>query len=186
HEHGVGTGRHRSAGENADRLAIGDRLQRRMTGGDAIDHREARLARACEAGVPHPEAVDGGIVERRQGGPRDHVGGEPPPGAPVELTALGLDDGSNPLGKQPFDLLHGKRWAAEGEAVVGELRHQTLPPQPASAATGTARASIRSATASTSSSATTGTRACGTGASDATATMCGSSGWSDGLPTAAR
>src|SRR5262249_40274206 len=104
----------------------------------------------------------------------------------VEPHPLDLGNRGDPRGEQTLDFLNREQRAAEGETVVGKLRHQEPPSQPPSAASGTALASIRSATASTSSSATTGTRAGGGAASDATATMCGSSGWSDGLPIAAR
>ena len=53
-------------------------------------------------------------------------------------------------------------------------------------ATGTACLSSRSAIASISLRSTTGTRACGNALSEATATMCGSSGWISGLPLAMR
>ena len=77
HEHGIGPGRHRRAGEYADRRAGAER-RRLPAGGDAVGDRKPRLAVRVEVGVAHRVAVDRRIVERRQAQRRDHVGGEHP------------------------------------------------------------------------------------------------------------
>ncbi len=65
HEHGIGAGRHRRAGENADRFAGLDRMARGVAGGDPIDDGEPLLAVGIEIAAAHRITVDRGIIERR-------------------------------------------------------------------------------------------------------------------------
>ena len=73
HEHRVGAGRHRRAGEDADRLAGADRTRRGAAGGQPSADRKPGFGLGREIAVPHRIAIDGGIVERRQVDRRDHV-----------------------------------------------------------------------------------------------------------------
>ncbi len=105
------------------------------------------------------------------------------PRASLSATRLGFGNRRHALVDQPLDIIDGEQRAAESEAVVGELGHQLT--SSSTASSGLAFATRMSATASTSSSDTTCTRAA-TGPSLAIATMFGSSGASSGLPTEAR
>ena len=73
HEHGIGAGRHRRAGENADRLARLERAVGTRAGGDAAGDRQPGFAVGIQIGVAHGIAIDRGIIERRQIDRRRHV-----------------------------------------------------------------------------------------------------------------
>ncbi len=186
HEHGVGARGHRGAGEDANGLALARRPRRGAPRGEAVGHDEPRLAGRLEIGVADRVAVDGRIIERRQIERGDDFLGQHATRGMIEAHPFDLSDWAHALEHQPFDVLDQEQRAAEGEAIVGKLRHQPLPARSFGIATGAARASIVSRMASTSSIASTGTRAEGSGRSDAIATMLGSSGWSSGLPTDSR
>ena len=89
---------------------------------------------------------------------------------------LDLGDRHNPLGDHALHLVEPKQWPGERETVVGELRHYTPRAVAAAELTGTACLSKRSAIASISLRSTTGRFVFGKATSEATATMCGSSG----------
>ena len=127
HEHGVGARRHGRAGEDTHRLTRPDRLRRGMSGRDAVDHREARLAGGGEVGVTDGKAVDGGIVERRQVDGGNEIGGEHAAGSFVQIQPLGLAHRRDALREQPLDVIDRKQRPAEREAIVGKLRHHRLP-----------------------------------------------------------
>src|SRR4051812_17771471 len=97
---------------------------------------------------------------------------------------FGLGNRRDPLVDQPLDIVDREQRSAERKAIVGELSHQACT-RATTASRGCAFAIRSSATASISSSETTGTRAA-TGPSLATATTFGSSGASSGFPTTAR
>src|SRR5205085_8146204 len=139
-----------------------------------------------EIGVADRIAIDGGIIERRQIDRSDDVLGQRAARGSIEAHPLDLGDRLDALEHQPFDILDREQRPAEGEAIVGELRHHPASARCSTRSTGAAWASTVSRTASMSSIASTGIRAEGSGRSDAIATMFGSSGWSSGLPKASR
>ena len=152
-------------------------------GGEPVGDPQRRFALRADIGVPHRVAIHRGVVERRQVDRRDDIGGKHAAARVLERHRLGLRDRRHALIDQPLDILDREQRAAEGEAVVGELGHQLI--SSSTASSGLAFATRISATASTSSSDTTCTRAA-TGPSLAIATMFGSSGARSGLPTDAR
>src|SRR5262249_55162308 len=104
----------------------------------------------------------------------------------MERNRLDPGDRRDALADDALDLVHRQQRTREGEAVVGELRHHPCPACASTAWIGAACRIRRSAMRPTSARPTTGTRAAGSGSSDATAMIAGSSGGSSGLPTAAR
>ena len=158
-------------------------VRRGTAGGHALDHREAGLVLGVEIGVAHGVAVDRGIVERRQIDRRDDVARDHAPVRGLERNGFDLRDRRNPLADDALDLVDRKQRAGEREAVVGELRHHRLSACARTAASGAACRIRMSAMRSMSSRSTTGTRAAGSGASEAMATIAGSSGCRSGLPT---
>jgi hypothetical protein len=185
HEHGVGALGHRRAGEDTDRLARVDGLRRSAARGQPVDNRERRLVLRANVRVAHRIAIDRRVVERRQVDRRDHACGKHAGARILQRDRLDFGDRRHALIDQPLDVVDREQRPAEREAIVGELGHQALRTRAITASSGTAFATRISATASASSSDTTGTRAA-TGPSLAIATMFGSSGASSGLPTAAR
>src|SRR5207248_5937678 len=134
----------------------------------------------------HGVAVDRGIVERRQIDRRQNVARKHTSVRGVEGNGFDLPDRRNPLADDPLHLVHRKQRTREREAVVGQLRHHRLSACARTAAIGAACRIRMSATRSMLSISTTGTRAAGNGASEAMATIAGSSGCMSGLPTLAR
>src|SRR5215210_7982125 len=134
--------------------------------------------------MPHRVAVDGRIIERRQIQRRDHVACDHATTSLRERGLFRLRDRSHALADQPLHLGERQQGSGKREAILAELCHQQASANKASR--GAAWTSSRSTTLSISSRFTTGTRADGTGWSDAIATMCGSSGCSNGLPKLAR
>jgi hypothetical protein len=98
-----------------------------VSGRDAVDYREARLARGGKVGVTHGKAIDGGIVERRQVDGGNEIGGKHAAGSFVQIHLLGLAHRRDALGEQPLDVIDRKQRPAEREAIIGKLRHHRLP-----------------------------------------------------------
>ena len=186
HEDGIGARRHRRAGEDADCRTRRQRERGGPARGHALDHREPGLGFAIEIGVAHGVAVHCGIVERRQIDRREQVARNHAPVRRLERNGFDVGNRRNARADDALDLLHRKQRTRERETIVGQLRHQGIPACASTAAIGAACRIRMSTIRSTSSRSRTGTRACGNGASDATATIAGSSGWSSGLPSAAR
>src|SRR6185437_10456007 len=132
-----------------------------------------------EVGVAHGIADDRRIIERRQIDRRLDIGGGDAAMRSAQRHAFGFRNRRAPLSDQPLHVAQRQQRAGKGEAVVGKLRHYFF-------STGTACLSNKSAIASISLRSTTGTRAAGKALSEATATMCGSSGCISGLPLATR
>ncbi len=120
--------RHRRAGEDADRLAGGERARGGTARGHPLDHGQPRLARGSEIGVAHRVAVDRRIVERRQIDGRHHVAREHAAARRrLSATRLDLGDRRDALADDALDLVDRQQRAREREAVVGELRHHAGP-----------------------------------------------------------
>src|SRR4051812_25980011 len=132
--------------------------------------------------MAHSVTIDRRIIEWRQIDRRKNVGSDDATASGSERHRLDFLHWRDALINQPLHLLERHQRSGECEAVVGELRHQ-LTFNPAS---GTACLSSASATASISLRSIAGSLVSGTGASDAMATICGSSGCNGGLPFALR
>src|SRR5215472_3316472 len=126
--------------------------------------------------MAHGIAVHGGIVEGRQVNGRHHLARNHAPARGMKRHRLDLGDRYHTLADDALDLVHREQRTREGEAVIGELRHHPCPACAHTAWIGAACRIKMSAIRSTSSRSTTGTRAAGSGSSDATATIAGSSG----------
>ncbi len=158
HEHGVGAGRHRRAGEDArsprcapsGAAAALPAVRRPVT-------REPRFALGIEIAVAHRVAVDRGVVERRQVERRDHVRGQHPSARRREAHRLCFAHRLHALGDHPLHVRDRQQRPREREAVVGELRHQALRIACAALCSGVACFSSTSAICSMSSRSTTGT-----------------------------
>src|SRR5262249_23494741 len=135
--------------------------------------------------VPDRIPIDRRIIERRKVHRRLDVRGNDPAPRAMQRHAFGLGDRRNALADQPFHLFQTEQRSRKRKTVIAELCHHRLRVAAASA-TGTACLSKRSAMASMSLRSITGTLACGSGISEATATTCESSGWISDLPLAAR
>src|SRR5262249_19833168 len=144
------------------------------------------VALAREVGMAHGVAVDRRIVERRQIERRQHIVCDHAAVGGAERHALDIGDRRDPLADHALGLLDRQERPGEGEAVVGELRHQVCSISPGTEVSGAACRIKISVTPSMSSSATTGTLTCGSGTSEATAITAGSFGAISGMPTAAR
>ena len=123
HENRVETRRQRRASEDPHRAALRHGTLERGAGRNPPDDREHGLAARDEIGEAHRVPVDGGVVEGRQvEGRRDVLGQH----APVGLDERHVFDGGgdrDTLGDQRLRLVDGHELAAEGEAVIRELRH---------------------------------------------------------------
>ena len=120
-------GRHRRAGEDADRFAGTERAGGGAAGGDAVDDLEPRVARRRQVGMADGKAVDRGIVERRQVDRRDDILRDHAAARGGKRHGLGLGHRRDALGDQPLHLGDRQQRAAERKAIVGELRHQAAP-----------------------------------------------------------
>ncbi len=124
HQHRVGTLRQERAGEDADRACAARVLAQRMTGGGAAHDGQHGLAAGHEIGEAHGIAVDRDIVGGRHVARRDQRLGEDAAGRVFQRNALGFGDAAT-----SFSFSSAKRGgrrhqlAAEGEAIVTELRH---------------------------------------------------------------
>ena len=176
HEDGIGALRHRRAGEDAGGLAGPEAALRRTPRGDALDDGEPRVALHVEIGVPHRVAVDRRIIERRQVDRRHQIARKNPSARGGQWNGFDLGDRNHAFGNDLLDLRHRQQGAGERKAVVGELRHQPRSSSVSTSSRAAACRTITSAMRSTSSRSTTGTVTCGSGTSDATATIARSSG----------
>src|SRR5271167_4107496 len=157
-----------------------------MPGSDAVDDRQPRFAFGIESGGAHSVTVHGGIIERRHIDRGDDVLGQYATHRLAQCHGFAFADRHDALDNQTFGIGDRKQRAVEGEAIVAELRHYASLRGGPICSSGSASASNTLAMPSKSSSISTGTSACGNGASVATATMQSSSGCNSGLPTVAR
>src|SRR5580704_12866306 len=162
------------------------RVRGAMSGSDAIDDGEARLAFGIEIGGAHRIAVHGGIIERRHIDRSDDVLGQYATCRLAQCHGLEAAHRRDAFGNQTLGVGDGQQRAVEGEAIVAELRHYASSRGGPICSSGSASASNTLAIPSKSSSISTGTCACGSGASVATAMIQSSSRCSSGLPTVAR
>ncbi len=123
HEHGVGAVGHRRAGKDPNRLAPLDRLACRRAGLNATHDLKRPLLALRQVAAAHGITVDGGIGERRQRQRRLKIAGENPPIGPGERNALDLRHRGYPRGDDGNGLIDRHHRPAEGEAIVGQLRH---------------------------------------------------------------
>ena len=128
HQHRVGAGRHRRAGEDADRLSARRRPVRALPGRDPPAHGQPGIAVPVEVVEIDRVAVDRRVVVRRNRERRRQIGGEDPAARPPQRNGLAAGDDIEPLREQRERLAGGHQRAAEGEAVVGELRHRQAAP----------------------------------------------------------
>ena len=139
HEHGVGAGRHRRAGEDADGLAGLDRQRRVGAGGQPAGDDEPRV------GIRHRDRR-GAPRSRRRRNCRTAAGRparstSPPstrPRAPVSGTRSVSATGvmRSPISRSMSS--SRKQRTGKREAVVGELRHQRAPRRRRLGSSGTA------------------------------------------------
>ena len=123
HEHGVGAGRHRRAGEDANRLAAHGRAPERVPGGSPPGAGQPRVLCGIEVVEEDRIAVDGGIVVRRHGAFRDHGLRQDAPVRRAQVDRLGLGNGMDDALKLGQRFRRRGQRTAEGEAVVAKLRH---------------------------------------------------------------
>src|ERR1700712_367114 len=189
HEHGVGALRHRRAGEYPRGVAGPDRFTRRRAGLDASGHDKGGLRLGRKIAATDGIAVDRGIGERRQRQRRRNACRENPPVRRGEPDRLDLPHRRDPRGDDADGLVDRHHRAAEGKAIVRQLRHlapQLLrAPSASTSSTGIANRCIIAAMAGMSSRWATGS-AVSTAVSAAIAAMAGSPGNSSGLPLAPR
>ena len=165
HHHRVGARGHRRAGKDADRLAAFDVADERMPRRGAPGHRQHRVAVGLQIGMGDGIAVDRAVGVRRQIHTGDEILRQNAACGLSERHGLRLDHRCHPLGDQRQGGVDAQQRPAKGKAIVAQLRHQSGP--------GWAR--MKSAIAEISASDNRGN---GTPrfSSEATATICGSSG----------
>ena len=96
----------------------------RMAGGSAARHRQRRRPLGREIGEAHGIAIDRGVVVRRHIAGRDERRREDASGRVLERDGLdlGQGQGQGPDAVERFRARH--QAAAEGEAIIAELRHR--------------------------------------------------------------
>ncbi len=124
HEDGVRAGGDGGAGENAPGGPPRERLGCRRPGREAPRHRQARSP--VQIREAHRVPVHGRVVERRQVEGGDHVCGEHAAIGGLQPDLLDLGNAAC-VGRDKGECrVDRQELAAEGEAVVGELRHRPL------------------------------------------------------------
>ena len=165
HHHRVGAVRHRRAGEDPDRLAANGRAVERVAGGGAPADGQYRVLVGQQIGMRYRVAINRAVGVRRNIHLRDQVAGENAAARLAERRRRLLDDRRHPLIDQLERRIDPEQGAAEGEAILAQLRHHPNPRW----------SSMKPAIAAGSASESNGNGAAN-GSSEAIATMCGSSG----------
>ena len=168
------------------RFAGGKRARGPRTRKHALDDLEARLGAGADVAMAERKAVDRRVFEGRKRDGRNDVFGGDPPQCFAERDDFGFGNRRHVRRHQAHGFVEREKRALVREAIVGKLRHQTFSTRSPRRSTGTDSTRSTSTIFSASSSASTGTRDSGTGASEASATIQSSPGCRSGLPTAAR
>ena len=123
HEDGVGVGGQGRAGEDANRRAPRFKPCRRAAGGDPAAQGQLGRTLRIEVGVAHRVAIDRRVVERRQRHRRVDIGRDHASIGLGKRHIPRIRDRCDPLGDQRQRRIDRHELAAEGEAIVSELRH---------------------------------------------------------------
>ena len=123
HEHGVGVGGQRRTREDADGDAFRDDPGRRAASRDAAAQGQLGRTLRSKIHMAHGIAIDRRIGERRQRDRREDIGRDHAPVGLRERYSLFLRDRHDPFGDQRQRRFDRHERAAEGEAIVGQLRH---------------------------------------------------------------
>ncbi len=124
HEDSIGAFRHRRAGEDANGLARFYSAAGCMARGDAIDDGQARVCIRRQTVGANGVTIDGRIIEWRNIDGRNDVTGEHAALRLTEVNTLPPVDRDDPFGNETLGVINRKQRTVEGEAIVGELRHQ--------------------------------------------------------------
>ncbi len=127
HHDRVGTLGHRRAGEDADRLAAGDRPIERVPRCGAAGEPEHGVAVGEEVGMGEGVAIDRAVGVRRQVHPGDEIAGEDATGARPQRRRFDVDNRDGPRIDPVQGLVDRHQRATKGEAVVAQLGHRFSP-----------------------------------------------------------
>ena len=94
-----------------------------MAGGDAAVQRQQGGRVRVQVGMAHRVAVHRRVGLRRQVDRRQHIRRQHPPGGRAQAHRLGRCDAGVQRRDARLRLLQRQQRAAEGEAVVAQLRH---------------------------------------------------------------